>query len=103
MIIQQGDVIIERVDTLPKGLKKLNHGVLEEGETVGHYHQLADYHPDKVSVFEDDNKNKFFQNVATMTLKHEEHNPVEIPAGTYRIRKVREFNHLNQLPRDVVD
>ncbi len=105
MFIQQGDIIIERIDSLPKGLKKLNHGILEEGEAAGHYHQLADYHPTKVAVYEDGDNNKFFQNVATMTLKHEEHAPVEIPRGIYRIRKVREFNHLNQAPspRDVID
>ena len=105
MFIQQGDIIIERVEELPKGLKKLDHGILEEGETPGHYHQFDGYSPTDVAVYEDENKNKFFHNFNAITIKHEEHAPVEIPRGIYRIRKVREFNHLNQAPapRDVVD
>ena len=37
------------------------------------------------------------------TLKHEEHNKLELPPGLYRTRIVREFDHLSQRTRNVVD
>ena len=36
-------------------------------------------------------------------LMHEEHNPIELPPGLYRTRIVREFDHLSQRTRNVVD
>ena len=37
------------------------------------------------------------------TLKHEEHKPLSLPPGLYRTRIVREFDHLSQRTRNVVD
>ena len=37
------------------------------------------------------------------TLKHEEHNKLELPPGLYKTRIVREFDHLSQRTRNVVD
>lgn len=102
MFFQQGDVIIERIDEMPDNLKKLEGGVLEEGETPGHYHQL-DGDLTAVALYEDDSANKYLKTMADMVLKHEEHKPIAIPPGMYRVRKVQEFDHLNRVRRDVVD
>ena len=37
------------------------------------------------------------------TLTHEEHNPVTVPSGYYKIDIVKEFDHFSQLDRRVVD
>ena len=37
------------------------------------------------------------------TLKHEEHNKLELPSGLYETRIVREFDHLAGRTRNVVD
>jgi len=37
------------------------------------------------------------------TLTHEEHNPVTVPSGYYKIEIVKEFDHFSQLERRVVD
>jgi len=37
------------------------------------------------------------------TLTHEEHNPIEIPSGYYKVDIVKEFDHFSQLTRSVVD
>jgi len=37
------------------------------------------------------------------TLKHEEHKPLSLPPGLYRTRIVKEFDHLSQRTRNVVD
>tara|TARA_R100000664_G_C2752788_1_gene140077 strand:- start:1546 stop:1977 length:432 start_codon:yes stop_codon:yes gene_type:complete len=38
-----------------------------------------------------------------MKLIHEEHNPVEVPAGYYKVEIVKEFDHFSQMERRVVD
>tara|TARA_R100001594_G_scaffold77860_3_gene112417 strand:+ start:13575 stop:14030 length:456 start_codon:yes stop_codon:yes gene_type:complete len=37
------------------------------------------------------------------TLTHEEHNPIQVPTGYYKIDIVKEFDHFSQLERRVVD
>ena len=37
------------------------------------------------------------------TIKHEEHKPLSLPPGLYRTRIVKEFDHLSQRTRNVVD
>ena len=36
-------------------------------------------------------------------IKHEEHKPLSLPPGLYKTRIVREFDHLSQQTRNVVD
>ena len=36
-------------------------------------------------------------------IRHEEHDPITLPQGLYRVRIVREFDHLTQRTRNVVD
>ena len=36
-------------------------------------------------------------------IKHEEHKPLSLPPGVYRTRIVKEFDHLSQRTRNVVD
>ena len=40
---------------------------------------------------------------AVGTLTHEEHNPIQVPSGYYKIDIVKEFDHFSQLTRSVVD
>lgn len=40
-IIHQGDVILIRVDKLPKGVKRRKDRTLALGETTGHHHTLT--------------------------------------------------------------
>ena len=39
----------------------------------------------------------------TVTLKHEEHNPIDIPPGYYLVRIVREMDHITGRARYVAD
>ena len=40
--MRQGDLLFERCDSIPAGLKKVQNGVLAYGEVTGHSHQVAD-------------------------------------------------------------
>ena len=102
-IIQQGDVIIEPCEVMPSG-KAVKPGprgfVLAEGEATGHFHAIAEV--EGVECVEKDGM--FYIRVnKEKTVTHEEHNPVTIPPGVYRVRKVREYDHFAEEARAVED
>lgn len=108
----QGDLLIERVaDTVPAGIP-IGPGsdgavVLAEGETSGHRHAFYDH----VTMFRDDGLARdipgglYVGHVRVDTpcarLVHDEHAPIELPKGTYRVRRQRELEP--QDARIVVD
>ena len=106
-LFAQGDLLIERVGDLPVSGEVQRHTsdgalVLAEGETSGHRHAIHD----PVTFFRDDGLARdipdglYVGHVKvegpTARLVHEEHAPIELPAGTYRVRRQRELD-----PREV--
>ena len=103
MLIQQGDVIIESVLEMVVGnIGPIKDGkiILAEGESTGHAHRISD-----IAGVEFIEKNGFFwlKNPTQLTVTHEEHKPVIIPAGIWRIGKVREYDHFAEEARAVAD
>jgi hypothetical protein len=118
MKYQQGDVLLTKIDESEekdtirnKQLKKdiMNKVVIRYGEATGHHHrfelkdlapgtEVAGYghqHSDRVDVIKVDG--------GAATMIHEEHNPINIPPGMYKISQVREFDHLSMTTRLVMD
>jgi len=104
----QGDLLIERVDDLqPSGTilspDKTGAMVLAEGELTGHRHAIFEH----VTMFRDDALARdvpgglYIGHVKVeggpVTLRHQEHAPVALSDGTYRVRRQRELE-----PRDAV-
>ena len=104
MIIQQGDVIIESVDSIPTDCTpgKLRQGciILAEGETTGHAHRISEV---AGVVFREKDGMFYLENKHELTVNHEEHKTVTIPPGTWRVRKVREYDHFAEEARVVTD
>lgn len=101
---QQGDVLLERIDALPDGLKKVapkaRGYVLAEGEVTGHAHVLDEI--DNVEMFEKDGR--FYVNVKKESkLTHEEHGTHIVIPGIYRVGGVREYDHFGEEVRAVKD
>ena len=100
---QQGDVLIEPFD-IPKDAKKVEAKprgfVLAEGEVTGHAHVI-----DRVADIEFVEKDGLFyiKNKKAVTVRHEEHKPITIPAGTWRVRGVKEYDHFAEEARRVID
>ncbi len=87
---RQGDVFIAPVPSIPKGAKHRQGGVLVEGELTGHSHRVADLRTAEVLESGDD---LFLRVLADMTkIIHQEHGPIELPRGTYRIWGQREYS-----------
>ena len=103
-LYQQGDVLIESCDGVPSDAKKVigKDGlfVLAYGEVTGHKHAI-----EAVADVEFMEKDGLFYivNKKTVTVKHEEHNPVMIPPGIWRVRGVREYDHFQEEARRVID
>lgn len=103
---QQGDVLLFKVDSLPtKGLKKAkrvgSRFILAEGEVTGHAHAIAD---PNVDVMVDKDGNLFMEVTdKPVTLVHEEHGPIAVEPGQYRIGRVVEEDPFEDLIREVRD
>lgn len=98
----QGDILIERVgDAAPSGHlvqpAKTGPVIIAEGEATGHRHRLLG----SVTMYRDDALARdvpaalYVAHVEvrspTGRLEHEEHAPITLERGTYRIRRQRQL------------
>ena len=125
---QQGDVVMFQVDdetfdkyanargsdnSVDYNTQSHNNPVLAFGEATGHLHQI--HMKDMLDSAEvtlhmgwhreagKDVPEAFEVREETVTLTHEEHNPLDVPPGKYVVRIVREFDHMTGRSRYVAD
>ena len=99
----QGDLLVERVADMPVSGATVEPGpdgaaVLLEGETTGHRHAIYD----RITMFRDDSlahdipDGLYVGHVRIdgpcARIQHDEHDPITLPKGTYRIRRQRELD-----------
>lgn len=99
MLLQQGDVLIKKVEASLKNIKKLNHLVLAEGEVTGHSHRIVS---GKAELYES-GESLYLRVLEESCLQHEEHKEVTIPPGQYQIGIVQEYDHFQKAVRNVKD
>lgn len=102
MLFQQGDVLIQRIETLPAHLETIQpengRYILAKGEATGHAHAVNDH----ILLFKETDKNFLYCFADDyFTVLHEEHNPIVIPPGLYQVRQVRQFEYF-KLENNVV-
>lgn len=89
---RQGDVFIERVRSVPKGAKlvarEAGRVVLAHGEATGHTHAIEDLE----ALLYDHEGEFYLQADGTVTLRHEEHAPITIEPGVYKVTRQREYS-----------
>lgn len=98
--VRQGDVMIERIDSVPPGLqlRPRTNGrvILAEGEATGHFHAIDDTETQPAAAIFDDptaSDGSFVLRVESATgLVHEEHARIDLPAGDYRVTRQREYS-----------
>jgi len=100
---RQGDVLIERINTRPDGLKLVarEHGrvVLAHGEVTGHAHSIGDAHAE---LWRDDAGVTVLEvRDAVAALTHDEHATIALQPGYYRVTRQREYHE--EAPRNVAD
>jgi len=93
---RQGDVLIERVAAVPEAVakqKKSRRIVLAHGEATGHHHALELEDPaDWWKRGEGLTEEKFVKVKQPARVTHQEHSTINLPAGTYRITRQREYS-----------
>jgi hypothetical protein len=91
LMFRQGDVLVRAVKQLPQGSRKKRiSGEVLEGEATGHVHRILEL--DQAEVLEI--KDGLFLSVGEhgVSLVHDEHRTIEIPAGNYEITRQREYS-----------
>lgn len=93
MIVRQGDVLLMKVDKLPKDIKTKktdnNRTVLAYGEVTGHAHAI---YTKTVRLYKGENPfEQFLAVVKDSELRHEEHDTINLPAGFYKVIQQREY------------
>ena len=94
-IYRQGDVLIERVRTMPAYLiKEASIGsriILAYGEATGHHHSID---ADAADLWKtaDDGGEQFVTLHTASEVVHQEHAPIALAPGKYRVRRQREYS-----------
>jgi hypothetical protein len=98
-LYRQGDVLFCAIDKIPAGkTAKRDNGTVAYGEVTGHSHRLADLGAAEVLEIGDDlfvrvsESGLSIEGDAGATFVHEEHGPITLPPGDYRIQIQREYS-----------
>jgi hypothetical protein len=100
---RQGDVFLARIDELPDELRPVPRDagrvVLADGDATGHAHAIADAGAELLTSGLEERFLRIVNDFATLT--HEEHAPITLPRGAYRVVRQREYTP--GAPRTVAD
>ncbi len=88
MLWRHGDVLIAVIPQIPAAAKPRHSMVLAYGEVTGHSHRIED--PATAEVWEL-NGQLYLKVIDPARLIHEEHNPITLPPGIYRVWMQREY------------
>jgi hypothetical protein len=89
-MLRQGDVLLVRVAAMPAGrpLEAVDGRlVLARGEATGHHHSVAVEDGELVHAAE----GVFLRVMASTAVEHQEHAPITLDPGVYRVVRQREY------------
>lgn len=99
-LYQQGDVLVFTVESFPHDasrvdVKDVRGIVLAEGEATGHAHTIETI--STCDLFQDADKNLWLEvKSENVTIKHQEHKPITVPKGKYKIGIVEEIDPFSE-------
>ncbi len=88
--VRQGDILLVRVESVPKKLKRLATNIVAYGEVTGHAHKV-EVDAGDVILTEDEEGNMFVSVKGEASLKHDEHAPIKLESGDYKVVRQREY------------
>ena len=90
---RQGDVLIEQVAEIPAGVKRVKPEagriILAHGEATGHHHSID---ADAANWWKTDSGEQFVTVKEKTQVVHQEHSPIDLPRGKYRVTRQREYS-----------
>lgn len=89
-LYRHGDLLIENTPTIPECTRLLSHLVLAEGELTGHEHRIAE--KDSAELHQANGDLFLRVKEERATLIHQEHGPIALPRGVYRVWRQREYS-----------
>lgn len=105
ILYRQGDVLIERIEEIPSTAAKQRRAkrvTLAHGEVTGHHHVLETADPadwwkeGEIAATLDKPANLAGEIFVSLpkggTVTHDEHSPIALPEGKYRIMRQREYH-----------
>src|SRR5271163_38571 len=101
-----GDVIITRVKDTPNDFNKATmepKSALAYGEATGHIHQLQGTPGVDFDLRILPDNSRFLKVYNPVLLKHQEHSPIKLKEGNYKIGIQREYDPFEKLTRSVAD
>lgn len=107
-LIRQGDLVFLPQEVSGYLLERLQEqepekrGVIAEGEATGHHHRLAVLEDAQVFHL---GSNESYLRVGPngVSIVHEEHGPVRLAPGDYKVNRAREFDYLESVARPIAD
>jgi|SRR5688572_6518529 len=92
--IRQGDILFERIDVVDNSKIELDTKVVALGELTGHSHSFEETSQVLLSkeIDEDVPTQLVVLEEKGARLEHQEHLPIQIPKGIYRIRREQSYN-----------
>lgn len=93
--------MLRRLDAMPDGDQKLlgrKRLVLAHGES-GHSHVIEDDDAELIQIGE----RMLLKLTKPATVTHEEHKPIRLSPGIWEIGRVKEFDYISMMERQVVD
>ncbi|HPN31110.1 MAG TPA: hypothetical protein PKY81_09140 [bacterium] len=100
MYYQQGDILVKKIEKIPSDCKKSLNSIIAEGEATGHKHIITG----NAEIYKRETQNNLgikdleiyiIVNDGTTILQHNEHKSIFIEPGSYKIDKVREYDHFD--------
>jgi len=84
---RQGDLLIQQIESLPKGLKKRANKVVLYGLQTGHSHFLK-----SGSVYDGKNGSIYIELPTKSQFLHDsDHDPIDLPKGVYQVIRQKEY------------
>ncbi len=88
MLFRHGDLLITTIDALPDHGPRQNSPILAYGAITGHVHRIED--SARVEIFH--RGDEIYLHVLSPTrIIHEEHQPIDLDSGYYRVWRQREY------------
>jgi len=100
--MRQGDVLIKKIDALPKNLKKVEGSVLAHGES-GNKHQIQVAEKQDFQLYQDAEGRFYFEVKRELPLVHEQHGQIDVKPGFYVVEREREYDAFLTSIRQVQD
>ena len=101
LIVRQGDLLLRKVEKLPKQAKRIKSDVILEGEATGHAHRIMD--GELFRFWSQSGEQLFVKADKGAMLVHEEHASIELVPGLYEVIRQREYDPDTETTQWVMD